>query len=322
MPDLITITLPTYRRPTMLSQTLQSCFLQDYRPLEIDVGDSSPNDGTQSLVRSLAVPEGIALRYHRLPPTIDFHDKVLRLFAEARGRRLVIIHDDDVFLPGAIAALDAAFAQTPDVVLAYGREEMINEAGEVLPEATRASQVEAWRTADQAGLRRDLMVCALSRQVPPNGFLIETEVMRRIGFRSRAEIGFAEDTDFGIRLAQAYGGRGAFAFLERLTTQRRLMRSSLGWTAPDTCWQLFDEMAAMQGLSPEEERARAWTLRHCARAALRENALGGRRQAALRIFRSPYYPRGEEGLARTLYSLGLVAMPRATLALRRLARIG
>ena len=322
MSALITICLPTYRRPTLLSQTLQSCFAQDHRPLEIDVADSSPNGDTRDMVEALAPPDGVTLRYRRLPPSTEPQAKVARLLADARGRRLAIMHDDDVFLPGAIAALDAAFSGARDVVLAYGREEIMNEAGEVLPEETAASQAEAWRTPDQAGLRRDLMVCALSRQVPPNGFLIESDVMRRFGFRSRAEIGMAEDTDLGIRLAQAYRGSGAFAFIERLTTRRRLMRSSLGWTAPDTCWQLYGEMAAMRGLSPEEERARAWTLRHCARSALRENALGGRRRAALRIFLSRHYPRGEEGAARTLYSLGLLAMPRAVLAARRLAGTG
>lgn len=322
MPDLITICLPTYRRPTLLSQTLQSCFAQEYRPLEIDVADSSPNGDTRDLVEAMAPPEGVALRYRRLPPDTEPQAKVIRLLAEARGRRLVIMHDDDVFLPGAIAALDEAFSSAPDVVIAYGREEIMNEAGEILPEETEASQAEAWRTADQAGLRRDLMVCALSRQVPPNGFLIESDVMRKFGFRSRAEIGMAEDTDLGIRLAQAYRGSGAFAFIERLTTRRRLMRSSLGWTAPDTCWQLYGEMAAMQGLSPEEERARAWTLRHCARSALRENALGGRRREALQVFRSPYYPWGEESAAKTLYSLGLLTVPRAVLALRRLSGAG
>ena len=322
MSDLITICLPTYRRPTLLSQTLQSCFAQDYRPLEIDIADSSPNGDTRELVEAMTPPEGIGLRYRHLPPDTEPQAKVISLFAEARGRRLVIMHDDDIFLPGAITALHEAFSSAPDVVIAYGREEIMNEAGEFLPEDTQASQVEAWRTADQTGMRRDLMVCALSRQVPPNGFLIESDVMRKFGFRSRAEIGVAEDTDLGIRLAQAYRGSGVFAFIERLTTRRRLMRSSLGWTAPDTCWQLYDEMAAMQGLSPEEERARAWTLRYCARSALRENALGGRRRAALQVFRSPYYPRGEESTARTLYSLGLLTMPRALLTLRRLARVG
>lgn len=322
MPDLITICLPTYRRPTFLSQSLQSCLTQDYRPLEIDVADSSPNGDTRSLVEASAPPEGIRLRYRHLPPSTEPQAKVIMLLAEARGRRLLIMHDDDRFLPGAITALDEAFSSAPDAVIAYGREQIMNEAGEVLPDATEASQIEAWRTPDQVGLRRDLLVCALARQVPPNGYLIQSEVMRTIGLRSRAEIGAAEDTDFGIRLAQAHRGSGAFAFIERLTTQRRLMRSSLGWTAPDTCWQLYAEMAAMQGLSPEEERARAWTLRRSARAALRENALGGRRRAALRIFLSRHYPRGEEGAARTLYSLGLLAMPRALLAVRRLSGVG
>lgn len=322
MSDLITICLPTYRRPTLLSQCLHSCLAQDYRPLEIDVADSSPNGDTRNLVEAITPPEGIRLRYRHLPPSTEPQAKVNRLFAEARGRRLVVIHDDDCFLPGAVSALAAGFSLAPEVVLAYGREQIISEAGEVLPEETRAWEAEAWRTPDQTGLRRDLLVCALARQVPVNGFLIGSDVMRRIGYRPRAEIGLAEDTDFGIRLAQAYRGTGAFAVLERQTTQRRYLQSSLGWTAPDTCWQLFDEVAAMEGLSPEEERARAWTLGRCARAALRENALGGRRRAALRVFLSRYYPRSEEGAARTLYSLGLLAAPQAARALRRLAGAG
>jgi glycosyltransferase involved in cell wall biosynthesis len=317
MSDLITICLPTYRRPTMLSQSLQSCFVQEYRPLEIDIADSSPNDDTRNLVEAATPPEGIGLRYRRFPPDTEPQPKTNALFAEARGRRLVIMHDDDCFLPGAIAALDAAFSMAPDVVLAYGREQVINEAGEVLPEETLAWEADAWRTPEQTGLRRDLLVCALARQIPVNGFLIESDVMRRIGYRSRAEIGYADDTDFGIRLALAYRGSGAFAVLERQTTQRRHMPTGLGWTAPDTCWQLYDQMAAMDGLSPEEDRARAWTLRMCARPALRENALGRRRRAALRIFLSPYYPRGQESAARTLYSLGLLAAPRAAFALRK-----
>ncbi len=322
MTDLITICLPTYRRPTLLSQCLHSCLAQDYRPLEIDIADSSPNEDTRRLVEAITPPEGVQLRYRHLPPSTEPQAKVNALFAEARGRRLLIIHDDDCFLPGAISALDAAFTSAPDVVLAYGREQVINEAGEFLPDATLAWEAEAWRTPDQVGIRRDLLVCGLARQVPVNAFLIESEVMRRMGFRSRAEVGVAEDTDFGIRLAQAYRGSGAFAFIERQTTQRRFAQSSLAWTALDTCWQVYDELAAMEGLSPEEERARDFTLRRLARGALRENALGGRRRAAVRVFLSRHYPRGEEGAARTLYSLGLLALPRATSVLRRLARVG
>jgi len=322
MSDPITICLPTYRRPTFLSQCLHSCLAQDYRPLEIDVADSSPNEDTRQLVEAITPPEGVTLRYRHLPPDTEPQAKVNQLFTEARGRRLLLIHDDDCFLPGAISALHEAFSSAPDVVLAYGRERVMNEAGEFLPDATLAWEAEAWRTPDQVGMRRDLLVCGLARQVPVNAFLIESDVMRKMGFRSRAEVGVAEDTDFGIRLALAYRGKGAFAFIGRQTTQRRYAESSLGWTAPDTCWQVYDELAAMEGLSPEEERARDFTLRRLARAALRENALGGRRRAALRVFLSRHYPRSEEGAARTLYSLGLLAVPKAAYVLRKFARVG
>ncbi len=95
----------------------------------------------------------------------------------------------------------------------------------------------------------------------------------------------------------------------------------MGWTSPDTCWQLYDELAAMSGLTQEEERARDWTLMHLARSALRENAVAGRRRAALRILLSRHYPRNE-AVAKTLYSIGLVALPSASAVLRRWSSVG
>lgn len=37
MDSLVTISVPTYRRPSLLLHALHSCFLQDYRPIEVDV---------------------------------------------------------------------------------------------------------------------------------------------------------------------------------------------------------------------------------------------------------------------------------------------
>lgn len=317
--DLITICIPTYRRPSLLLYCLHTCFAQDYRPLEIDIGDNSPGVDTQELLRSVTLPPSVTLRYRRHDPPLGPIGNVAYLFAEARGRRLILMHDDDALLPGAVSALDQAFGLAPDVVAAYGMLEVINAAGEYLHADTERDNVAARRTPDQAGLRRDMLVCALSRQFPPNGFLISTEAARRVGYRDRAEIGLAADTDFGIRLAQAYSG-GAFAFINRTTSRYRVAPSSQRFNEPDTCWKFYDAVRRMEGLTPEEEEARDWTLSHIARAAMLEHAMGRRRRAALEIFLSRHYPR-PESLGRTLHALGMIAMPRTFHALRRVIGI-
>lgn len=315
MGDLITICIPTYRRPSLFLACLQTCFMQDYRPLEIDIGDNSPDDQTARLVGSITPPHGIMLRYRRNDPPLGPVGNMQRLFAGARGSRLLLLHDDDGLLPGAISALDAAFRMAPDVVMAYGTPEVIDERGERVPEETERDNINARRSPERAGLRRDLLTCALWRQVAINGFLIDTAAMRRIGYRDRAEIGLAVDTDFVIRLAQAYRGVGTFAFIDRATSQYRLAPTSQRFNEPDTCWKFYDDVSRLGGLAPEEEEARDGLLAQIARAAVIENALGGRRRAALRIFRSRHYPR-PEGWARTIYVLGLLAMPRTFRAAR------
>jgi glycosyltransferase involved in cell wall biosynthesis len=315
--DLITICIPTYRRPSVLMHCLQSCLTQDYRPLEIDISDNSPADDSGALVRSIVPAEGITLRYWRNDPTIGPVENQKKLFASARGRRFVWMNDDDVLLPGAVTALSNAFALAPDVIVSYGLEEIINVAGEVLPEQTTRWNAEYERLSEHTGLRRDLLVCAFWQQISHVGFLILTEAARSVGVRDRTEVGLAADADFAIRLAQAYKG-AAHVFIDRMIVQSRIGPSTLSQTSRDVAWKFYDFVAGMDNLSPDEERARNRLLRRIGPLALREHSLAHGRWRALQVFLSPGYPRGD-GPARLTYAVGLVAMPTLIYAARRLA---
>jgi GT2 family glycosyltransferase len=204
--DLITISIPTYRRPTFLLHCLHSCLAQDYRPLEIDISDNSPTDETGAWVKSVPLPEGVTLRYWRNSPSIDPVENHRKLFDAARGRRLVWMNDDDVLLPGAVSAMSHGFSLAPDVIVAYGVEQIINTEGEVLQELTERYNIEYRRIRSETGLRRDLLVCAFWQQISHVGFLVLTEIARRVGIRDRSEVGLAVDADFAIRLAQTAKG--------------------------------------------------------------------------------------------------------------------
>ena len=323
MSDLITICVPAYRRPELLQYCLASCMAQDYRPLEVDVGDNSPegDDSCERLVASLLPSPGITLRYRRNRPAGGLADNLNALFAAARGRRLVLMNDDDALLPGAVSAMAAGFAMADDVVVAYGTLERITPGGAPALQETRIHNAQANRTSEHAGLRRDPLVCALWRQIPPIGFLIETEAARAVGYCNPSEVGLSADTDFGVRLALMYRAR-PFAFVPHATVQYRLP-SPDGITArskASVAWGLYDLAAKLDGLSPEEAAARDWLLRRLAHPAVVAHALGERRGDALRILLSRHYPYSE-GALRPLYAFGLVAIPGVVSALRRLARV-
>jgi glycosyltransferase involved in cell wall biosynthesis len=318
MGDLITICIPTYRRPSLLLHCLHSCMMQDYRPLEIDVSDNSLTDDTRDLVESLTLPDGITLRYWRNSPSIGPVDNQKKLFASARGRRFVWMNDDDLLLPGAVTAMADAFSLAPDVIVSYGIEQVVNTAGELLPDITARWNAEYDQFPEHSGLRRDLLVSALLQQIPHVGFMVLTEAARTVGIRDRAEVGLAVDADFAIRLGQTYKGF-AQVFLDRATVQSRLQTTTLSKTAQDVCWQLYDIVVAMGDLSPNETRARDRLLARLGPLALREHALAYRRRAALRVLLSPTY-RQNKGLVRMVYSAGLLVMPRLAFALRQLSR--
>jgi hypothetical protein len=205
-----------------------------------------------------------------------------------------------------------------DVVVSYGIEQIINASGEVLPEVTARWNAEYDQFPEHTGLRRDLLVSAFLQQIPHVGFMVLTEAARRVGIRDRAEVGLAVDADFAIRLGQTYKGF-AQVFLDRVTVQSRLESSTLSKTSQDVCWQLYDIVAAMDDLSPEEARARDRLLTRIGPLALREHSLAYRRRSALRVLLSPTYWQNR-GLVRVAYSAALIVVPKLAFAMRQISR--
>jgi glycosyltransferase involved in cell wall biosynthesis len=306
MPELITISIPTYRRPSYILHAIHSCLVQDYRPLEIDVSDDSPSDETETLLRSIALPEGIALRYWRNAPSLRQAGNVNKLFQSARGSKLVLLHDDDALLPGTISSLHEAFSFSPSVIASYGIQQAISESGELLAQDTANHNEFANRTPEFTGIQRDPVKCALWLQFPNNGYLIDTEIARKTGYRSEQEIGVSCDADFGIRLARAHRS-SHFAFINRYTSQYRLMAAGQR-ASREMWWKLFDVILSIDDLTPPEAQARDEMLRKVSVEALVENALHGNRRRALQIFLSPLYPCRKLS-ARVAYHLGLIALP-------------
>jgi hypothetical protein len=260
------------------------------------------------LVESLSPPDGISVRYWRNGTSLGLSGSLNKLFAEARGRRLVLMNDDDALLPEGVAVMAEGFSWSPDVLCAYSTIQRLTPAGEHDPAESSLHNTDANTTPEQAGLRRDLLVCALWRQVPPVGFMLTGDAARRVGYADPARVGYALDTEFGIRLALAYRGRGAFAFIGKPTAQYRFP-SSDGLTRaskPDMFSTLWRIVADLPSLSPDEADARDGLLRRLAHVSTAEHALARRRRDALRILLSRHYPY-DDGALRPLYALRAIS---------------
>src|SRR5262245_41810902 len=97
----VSICLPTYQRPELIGQCLDSCLSQTHTNIEVLIGDDSRDDRTQSLIeaRYAADPR---VRYVRNIPSLGQARNVGSLFARATGDRILLIHDDDFLVGNAV----------------------------------------------------------------------------------------------------------------------------------------------------------------------------------------------------------------------------
>ncbi len=127
-PDpLITIILPTFRRPTMLPKAIQSVLDQDFRDFTLSIYDNCSNDETPSVVRRY-VEQDERIKYHCHAQNIGAAANYSYALREVRTPFFSFLADDDWLLPNfcssALTAFDAfpsgAICCGPDY-LRYGR---------------------------------------------------------------------------------------------------------------------------------------------------------------------------------------------------------
>lgn len=303
---LISICIPTYQRPQLIKEALESCFVQQYEPLEIIVGDDSKDDATEKLVRDLQSTWNGKLRYMRNVPSLGQAGNVNMLFEQAKGERLVLLHDDDLLLPNAIVDLDRCWQIQPELTAAFGKQYLISMAGEILHKDSEELNINFYKTAETEGLQPSAIDSAILQQFPNNSYMLLSSAARSIKYREKDEVGDSCDYDFGIRLALNYD---KFYFLNKYTAKYRITDGSICRCNSLKMAEFMCSMLQSPELPESSQPACREMLEKLAPLILKSYALEGRKKEALNIYLSEFYSMKRRLSLKGLYYLLLIFSP-------------
>ncbi len=314
-PRTITVCIPTCDRPALLRAAVDSVLSQSYRHVIIAIGDDSAGSETLEVVRRIGVDARFPIRYTRNEPALGQNDNVDRLIQSVVSPRLVLLHDDDLLCPGSLAKLHEGGQRSSPVLLVFGKQQIISSAG-VLDEAASIKLNNAFfRSSAYAGVQVSPLISALRQQIPNDGFLVDAEMAKAVGYRSSDEVGAYCDLDFNLRLATKMPPK-SIVFVDSFTSQYRLSAASVS-NAPASrrsehpraavaIHHLLDSIP----MSPEERAASGVLRRRLADKLIKGFALRKKRMDGLRVFFSDAYPLRKRLSRKGAYHLALIAMPK------------
>lgn len=282
MAPFVSVCIPTYRRPDLVREAVSSALEQAYPHLEVWVSDDSPDDQTEKALSDWIASQKI--RYLRNKPALRQAKNVNQLFHLAAGDLLVLLHDDDLLVPGAIAKLAACFEADPSISAAFGKQYWMDHHGRIDLAASNALNAKYLRVSARAGRQSCPMESALVAQFPNDGFMVKTAIARQVGYRDRAEVGSACDLDFGLRLAAV---SKAFYFLDEYTACYRATDESI--TATQNYTHLTFDLLRRVSLPIELEPVRLVQLQKYATPAVNCWLSAGDRPSALQVYCSAGY---------------------------------
>jgi glycosyltransferase involved in cell wall biosynthesis len=310
MPDLtITVCIPTYKRLPLLREAIASCLNQTRKPEVMIVGDDSPDDDTETALKVMDVPDGVALKYHHNRPALGQNDNVNMLFNATKTTHLLLLHDDDLLMPTALQDLAGCWDIHETLTAAFGKQYLISADGTILEAESAALNPIYYRTSDREGLQPDWFP-GLTHQFPNDGYMVKTAAAQATLYRPKSEVGDAGDFDFGFRLCSTHKG---FYFLNKYTAKYRKSREAISKSSKYDGTVIIYRLVARANVCSEAKPWQVSRLKGVAPAAILQAAQLGLANEAFRMYWGPYHPWTKRlslgGARRLLATVGAIVRP-------------
>jgi glycosyltransferase involved in cell wall biosynthesis len=196
LPSVISVVIPTLRRPRLVLQALASVFAQSYRELDVIVVVDGPDEETVAALRSVQDPR---LRFFVQPASLTAAGARNYGVAQARGEWIAFLDDDDEWLPHKLERqMKAARSADPVLITCMSRV--------ITPLATYIWPREIFdnsRPLDEYLFDRHDMFAG-SAFIQTSSYLMPRTLCERLPFRTHTP---HDDWDFLVRLTKELGVR-------------------------------------------------------------------------------------------------------------------
>jgi glycosyltransferase involved in cell wall biosynthesis len=242
---ILTVCVPTYRRPDMLARTLASITPIVDRPgdVEVVISDNAPEVSHDAATNWLAGWPGPS-RYLANPTDIGAIANFNQCIEQAAGRYVMLLHDDDFLLAGALRRILAVIAEREDARCLLFGVDVVDVDGRLLRrQGGRVSE----RLSPQQALRQVLTNSSLVR-IP--ALVVERAAIIEVGGFDES-VGNPTDFDLFVRLFGRFGLTVVDETISAYTVHDAAQTSSM--FRPDmieTLMSIFDRATAM-GVLPE-----------------------------------------------------------------------
>ncbi len=130
----ISVVIPSYHQAAYLSAALESVCTQEGPEVEVLVHDGGSTDGSVDILRGWASrKDGHPVRWVSQPDAGQA-DAINQGLRAVQGDVLAYLNSDDVYYPGALAAVAAHFQAHPDCLALYGRAHHLHADGSIMEE--------------------------------------------------------------------------------------------------------------------------------------------------------------------------------------------
>jgi GT2 family glycosyltransferase len=222
----VSVVIPTFRRPELLREAIDSALTQEGVSTEIVVIDDSPEGSARAVC---AERNDSRVIYVQNPSPSGGRPALVRNsgWPMTRGRFVHFLDDDDRVAAGYYRAAVDAFEAHPRSGVVFGRIEPFSETESTSMAAERAFFADAARRARLAARiewRHWLVANLLFQQtvLVNSACMIRRECIAGLGGYD-PDIQLNEDVDFYCRAIRAHG----FHFLDRVVVHYRILGDSL-----------------------------------------------------------------------------------------------